>query len=108
MNIYVGNLIYAATSQDLKDLFGQYGEVQDSEVITFRSGKSKGFGFVTMADQDSANSAINALNGKDYQGRPLIVNEARPKEDRPPRKEFHKRNGFKPRFKDKKESQGRD
>lgn len=82
MNIYVGNLVYAITSEELKNLFTQYGEVESASVITLRSGKSKGFGFVTMPNDDEAKTAIEALNGSDLQGRTMVVNEARPKEDR--------------------------
>lgn len=83
MNIYVGNLVYAITSEELKNLFAQYGEVESASVITLHSGKSKGFGFVTMPNDDEAKTAIEALNGSDLQGRTMVVNVARPKEDRP-------------------------
>ena len=95
MNIYVGNLVYAITSDELKDIFTKYGEVESASVITFHSGKSKGFGFVTMPNDEQAKAAIDALNGTDLQGRQVIVNEARPKEDGP--KKHHPRGprGFK-------------
>ncbi len=79
MNIYVGNLPFRTTSDDLERLFGEYGEVQSAQVITDRdTGRSRGFGFVEMPDGE-AREAIEALNGKDFEGRPLTVNEARPR-----------------------------
>ena len=86
MEIYVGNLPWSASDQDLTDAFSSYGNVEKASIITDRnSGRSKGFGFVTMNDADEANKAIEAMNGTDFGGRPLKVNEARPREDRPPR-----------------------
>ena len=84
--IYVGNLPYSSTDQDLMDLFAQYGTVASANVVTDRyTGRSRGFGFVEMASADDAQKAITALNGSDLQGRNLVVNEARPKEkSRPP------------------------
>ena len=82
MNIYVGNLPFRTTAADLETLFGEYGSVQSAAVITDRdTGRSRGFGFVEMPDGE-ASAAIEALNGSDYQGRPLTVNEARPRERR--------------------------
>src|SRR3954454_21039483 len=82
--LYVGNLPYTATSSDLEQLFGQHGAVQSAEVISDReTGRSKGFGFVQMASDDEAQAAIAALNGQDFGGRNLTVNEAKPREDRP-------------------------
>jgi len=82
--LYVGNLPYTATSTDLEQLFGQHGAVQSAEVISDReTGRSKGFGFVQMASDDEAQAAIAALNGQDFGGRNLTVNEAKPREDRP-------------------------
>ncbi len=79
MNIYVGNLPFRTTSDDLERLFGEYGEVQSAQVITDRdTGRSRGFGFVEMPDGE-AREAIEALYGKDFEGRPLTVNEARPR-----------------------------
>jgi RNA recognition motif-containing protein len=81
--IYVGNLSYEVTDGDLEQLFAQYGAVQSAQVIQDRmSGRSKGFGFVEMANDQEAQAAIGALNGKDYNGRTLTVNEAKPREDR--------------------------
>jgi RNA recognition motif-containing protein len=81
-NLYVGNLTFQTTSDDLQQLFGQYGTVTRAQVITDRdTGRSKGFGFVEMAD--GGDEAIAALNGYQFQGRALTVNEAKPREDRP-------------------------
>ncbi|MBS0209844.1 MAG: RNA-binding protein [Planctomycetes bacterium] len=82
--LYVGNLSYNVTSSSLEELFAQYGEVRSAQVIQDRdTGRSKGFGFVEMADDNAAQEAINALNETEHDGRPLTVNEARPREDRP-------------------------
>ena len=82
--LYVGNLSYATTSSDLEQLFGQHGSVQSAEVISDReTGRSKGFGFVQMGSDEEAQAAIGALNGQQHDGRPLTVNEAKPREDRP-------------------------
>lgn len=84
MRIYVGNLTYEVTSYDLEDLFGQHGKVESAEVITDRqSGRSKGFGFVEMGNQEEAQAAIAALNGTDFRGRTITVNEARARTERP-------------------------
>ena len=86
MEIYVGNLPWSTSDQDLTDAFGAFGSVEKASIISDRnSGRSKGFGFVTMNDADEANKAIEAMNGTDMGGRALKVNEARPREDRPPR-----------------------
>jgi len=85
-NIYVGNLPYETTGDDLVQLFQTYGSVTSGQVIIDRfSGRSRGFGFVVMSNDDEADEAINALNGQPYGGRPLTVNEARPREDQPQR-----------------------
>ena len=81
--LYVGNLSYDTTNADLEQLLGQHGTVQSAEVIQDRdTGRSKGFGFVEMANDDEAEAAIAALNGQEHGGRALTVNEARPREDR--------------------------
>ena len=81
-NIYVGNLPFQATADDLRDLFATYGTVTRAQVTTDReTGRSRGFGFVEMAD--GGDEAIAALSGTQFQGRTLTVNEARPREDRP-------------------------
>ena len=87
MNIYVGNLSYDATEDQLRELFGQFGEVQSASIIMDRAtGKSRGFGFVEMADDAQAQAAIEALHQKDFNGRALTANEAKPRESRPPRR----------------------
>jgi RNA recognition motif-containing protein len=86
MEIYVGNLSWSTSDQELTDAFAAYGNVEKASIISDRdSGRSKGFGFVTMNDADEANKAIEAMNGTEMGGRNLKVNEARPREDRPPR-----------------------
>ena len=88
MEIYVGNLPWSTSDQDLTDAFGAFGKVEKASIISDRnSGRSKGFGFVTMEDADEANKAIESLNGSEMAGRNLKVNEARPREDRPPRQD---------------------
>lgn len=86
MNIYVGNLSFDCTETDLRNAFAPFGEVNDVRLITDRdSGRSKGFGFVEMPNNNEATAAIEGLNGKDFMGRTAKVNEARPREDRPSR-----------------------
>jgi RNA recognition motif-containing protein len=81
--LYVGSLPYSTTEQQLSDLFSQHGSVDSARVITDKvSGQSKGFGFVEMASDEEAQKAINALNGTQFGGRTIIVNEARPQEPR--------------------------
>jgi RNA recognition motif-containing protein len=81
--LYVGNLSYSVDSSELEQLFGQHGQVVSAQIINDRdTGRSKGFGFVEMANDDEAQNAINALNGQQHGGRTLTVNEARPREDR--------------------------
>ena len=83
MNIYVGNLPFETTEDSLQVTFTEYGSVDTARVITDRmTGRSRGFGFVEMPNNDEAETAIKALNGKDFNGRSLTVNEARPREDR--------------------------
>jgi len=80
MNVYVGNLSYDLSEDDLKTAFEEYGEVSSAKIIFDRySGRSKGFGFVEMSSDDEAKAAIEALSGKELGGRTLVVNEARPK-----------------------------
>ncbi|MDQ5857044.1 MAG: RNA-binding protein [Acidobacteriota bacterium] len=80
MKLYVGNLPYNTTEDDLRNLFSQYGGVDSVAVITDReTGRSKGFGFVEFGNDSEARSAIQALSGQEYGGRALTVNEARPK-----------------------------
>jgi cold-inducible RNA-binding protein len=81
--LYVGNLAFQTTSQDLEQLFGQAGTVQSASVVEDRdTGRSRGFAFVEMSSQDEATSAIEQFNGKEIDGRFLKVNEAKPREDR--------------------------
>jgi RNA recognition motif-containing protein len=81
--LYVGNLSYSVGSSELETLFAEFGTVESAQVVTDReSGRSKGFGFVEMGTEEEAQSAIQALNGQEHMGRPLTVNEAKPREDR--------------------------
>lgn len=83
MNIYVGNLPFETTEDNLHVTFAEYGEVTSARVITDRmTGRSRGFGFVEMANNNEAEAAIRALNGTELGGRTLTVNEARPRENR--------------------------
>ena len=80
MNIYVGNLSYEVTEEELKTTFEAFGQVENVNIITDKySGQSKGFGFVEMSAKDEGNAAIEGLNGTDLKGRTLKVNEARPR-----------------------------
>lgn len=82
--LYVGNLAYSIRDQDLNDAFSQYGSVNSAKVMMDReTGRSKGFGFVEMASDDEAQTAINGLNGQPLGGRAIVVNVARPREERP-------------------------
>lgn len=84
MEIYVGNLAYETTEAALTTEFGAYGSVDKASIIMDKfTGRSKGFAFVSMPNVGEANAAIEALNGKDVDGRPLTVNQARPREERP-------------------------
>ena len=86
MNIYVGNLPYSTTNDELKDVFSVYGEVASARIVNDReTGRSKGFGFVEMNNDEQAKAAIEALNGQEIGGRKSVVNEARPREERPRR-----------------------
>lgn len=82
-NIYVGNLSYNLSSNELEELFAQFGPVSSAKIIEDReTGRSKGFGFVEMDEEDHAQAAINELNGKEYSGRNMVVNEAKPRQPR--------------------------
>lgn len=84
--LYVGGLPYSTTDEALKDVFSQAGAVESATIIKDKfSGRSKGFGFVEMSSDEEAQKAIDMFNGKDFEGRNLTVNEARPMEDRPKR-----------------------
>ena len=81
--LYCGNLSYNVSSNDLEQLFAPFGSVESAQVITDRdTGRSKGFGFVEMSSDAEAQAAIDGLNEKDHEGRPLTVNEAKPRENR--------------------------
>ncbi len=83
--LYVGNLPWSVDSNKLKELFGKYASVTSASVLTDReTGRSRGFGFVEFSDDNEANQAIQEMNGADIEGRKLVVNEARPREDRRP------------------------
>lgn len=83
MNIYVGNLPFSATEADLRELFSEYGAITSASVITDRdTGRSRGFGFVELADSSAGSTAIEKLDGQDWNGRRLTVNEARPRAPR--------------------------
>jgi RNA recognition motif-containing protein len=85
--IYVGNLPFSASEDDVRSLFTEYGNVEDVSLVSDReTGRPRGFGFVEM-DNQGANAAIQALDGMEYGGRNLRVNEARPREERPPRRD---------------------
>lgn len=86
--LYVGGLPYSTTQDALRDAFSQAGTVESATIITDKmTGRSKGFGFVEMSSDEEANAAIEMWNGKDFEGRKLTVNEARPMGDRPPRRD---------------------
>ncbi len=80
MNMYVGNLSYEMSEENLRNEFAEYGEVKSAKIITDRdTGRSRGFGFVEMNSDGEGKKAMEALNGKDFEGRELVVNEARPR-----------------------------
>ncbi len=90
--LFVGNLAFAATTAELETLFAESGTVASVNIITDRfSGKSRGFGFVEMENEEEAQAAIERLNGNEFQGRPLTVNEARPQKERSPRGDDERR-----------------
>ncbi len=91
MNIYVGNLSYGVSDDQLREVFEAYGTVSSAKVISDKySGRSKGFGFVEMDDDNEAKSAIEDLDGAEIDGRAVKVNEARPREERPRRENFRR------------------
>jgi len=100
MKVYAGNLPWSISDERLKEIFSQFGEIEEATVIKDKfSGRSKGFGFVTFSDDAAANKAISEMNDKEVDGRKIKVNEAKPMEERPPkrsggfgsRREFEKR-----------------
>jgi RNA recognition motif-containing protein len=94
MNIYVSSLSFSTKSEKLQELFEQFGEVSSANIITDReTGRSRGFGFVEMPDDAQAKAAIDALNNTEFEGRTIIVNEARPKTEREDRGGFNRGGG---------------
>jgi len=92
MKLYVGNLSFETTENDLQDLFAQHGQVDEVRLMMDRiTGKSRGFAFVTINDNAHASAAMSALNGRELNGRTVTVNEARPREERGPRPQGDKR-----------------
>jgi len=88
MKVYVGNLSFNVDDEKLREIFSKFGDVEEAVVIKDKySGRSKGFGFVTFSDDTAAKKAIEEMNEKEVEGRALKVNEARPMEERPPRRE---------------------
>ena len=88
MNIYIGNLAYSVTEDDLRDAFSEFGQVDSASIINDKfSGSSKGFGFVDMPNDSEAREAIESMNEKDLNGRTIKVNEAKPREERPARRD---------------------
>lgn len=88
MNIYIGNLPYSVTEDDLRDAFSRFGQVDSANIIMDKfSGRSKGFGFVDMSSDEEGRTAIEAMNEQDFKGRTIKVNEARPREERAPRRD---------------------
>ncbi len=88
MNIYIGNLAYTVTEDDLRESFSEFGQVESASIINDKfSGRSKGFGFVDMPNDSEAREAIESLNDKDLNGRTIKVNEAKPREERPARRD---------------------
>jgi len=89
MRIYVGNLSYSVTSEDLQEVFSQFGEVASAEVVQDKfSGQSKGFGFVDIPDNGDADRAIKELNDQVFKGRKMTVNEAKPRAPRPQQRRY--------------------
>ena len=83
MNIYVANIPWKASEEELKNLFAEYGEVTSAKIVTDKfTQRSRGFGFIEMKDDTAGRTAINELNGADFMGKNLVVNEARPREPR--------------------------
>ena len=103
MKLYVGNLPFSVDEEGLKKLFSEFNPEEVTLIINKFSNRSKGFGFVTIADEETAKKALSEMNGKEVEGRKLTVNEARPMEersdrDRPPRRDFGSRSGSRGNF----------
>jgi len=93
--LYVGSLSYSTTDDSLRSAFSQAGSVQSANVILDKmTGRSRGFGFVEMSTDEEADKAVEMLNGKELDGRKITVNEARPMESRPPRRDFRRENRY--------------
>lgn len=89
--LYVGNLPFSTTSEKLKELFSSYGNIEEAEVVTYKnSGRSKGFGFVTITEDANAGKAVEEMNGKEVDGRKIRVNDAAPFDPNKPKKRFRK------------------
>lgn len=91
MKLYIGNLPFSVDEEELKKLFAEYNPEEVTLIINKFNNRSKGFGFVTISDDEVAKKAISEMNGKDVQGRELKVSEAKPMEERPPRRDFNRR-----------------
>ncbi len=92
--LYVGNLPFSVDDAKLKEIFASYGEIEEATLISDKfSGRSKGFGFVTFVNDEDGDKAIAEMHEKEVEGRKLTVNEARPMEERPPRRDFGNRDG---------------
>lgn len=94
MKLYVGNLPWSVDEEGLKKLFAEYNPEEVTLIMNKFSGRSKGFGFVTIADEEVAKKAMADMNDKEIEGRKLKINEARPMEERPPRRDFNNRRRF--------------
>ena len=95
MNIYVGNLSFNANEDDIKSAFEAHGTVETASIIRDKySGQSRGFGFIEMPNKEEAENAIQALNGSDFKGRTLKVNEAKPRENRPRQGGFRRNRSY--------------
>ena len=100
--IYVGNLPFSIALDKLKELFSQYGEIEDATIVTNKfSGRSKGFGFVEFKEDSAADAAISEMNNKNVEGREIVVKEAMPFDPDKPRKKFGGRGGFRGRERQK-------
>ncbi|MFZ8932934.1 MAG: RNA recognition motif domain-containing protein [Bacteriovoracaceae bacterium] len=92
--LYVGNISFNTSEEDLNTLFGEFGEVSSARIITDReTGRSRGFGFVEMSNNDEAQAAIDSLDGKEFGGRNLRINFAKERTERPPRRNFDRPRG---------------
>lgn len=100
MNIFIGSLPFSVRDEELKQIFEEYGEVSSAKVITDKfTGRSKGFGFVVIEDDAVAKKAVEELNGAELSGRTIVVNEAKPREERPRNGGYERRdNGFRRQY----------